>query len=132
MVDFKLVPIKHYTKLVNNKASQQFISLIKDVLKQAPGYVTSFLGTESVKQAAAAAASHKINLKGHVQKYQKQPERGVLRNLVLWKWLFHNAGEMNFWLKSLKNILEDVHLYLSCMLLSYNFTKKRTTSFSIF
>ena len=37
-------------------------------------------GAESVKQAAAAA-SHKINLKGHVQKCQKQPERGVLRNL---------------------------------------------------
>ena len=104
MVDFKLARIKRYAKLANNKASQQFIPVTKDVLKQ----------------------------KGHVQKSQKQLERGVLRNLVLWKWLFHNAGEMNFWLKSLKNILEDVHLYLSCMLLSYNFTKKRTTSFSIF
>ena len=39
-----------------------------------------FFGAECVKQAAAAAAaaSHKINLKGHVQKYQKQRERGVL------------------------------------------------------
>ena len=61
-----------------------------------------------------------------------QPERGVLRNLVLWKWLFHNVGEINFWLKSLKNTLEDVHLYLSCMLLSCNFIKKRATSFSRF
>ena len=97
MVDFKLAPIKH-TKLINNKASQQFISVTKDVLKQVLGYVTPYFGAESVKQAAAAAAaaSHKINLKGHVQKYQKQPERGVLRNLVLWKWLFHNAGEINF------------------------------------
>ena len=57
-------------------------------------------------------------------KCQKQPERGVLRNLVLWKWLFHYVGEINFRLKSLKNTLEDVHLQLGCMLLSYNFTKK--------
>ena len=55
-------------------------------------------------------------------------ERGVFRNLVLWKWLFHNIGEINFLLK----FLADVHVYLSCMLLSCNFTKKRTTSFSIF
>ena len=94
------------------------------MLEQTLGYVTPFVGAESVKQAAVA--SQKINLKGHGQNYQKQPERDVLRNLVLWKWLF------NFWLKSLKNILEDVHSYLSCMLLSYNFTKKRTASFSIF
>ena len=62
----------------------------------------------------------------------RRNRRGVLRNLVLWKWLFHNVGEINFWLKSLKNIFEDVHSYFSCMLLSWNFTKKQTTSFSIF
>ena len=45
-------------------------------------------------------------------------------SLVLWKWLFHDVGEINFRLKSLKNTPEDVHLQLGCMLLSYNFTKK--------
>ena len=76
MSDFKLAPIKRYVKLANNKASQQFFSVTK-------GLCYTFFGAESVEQAAAA--SHKINLKGHVQKYQKQPERGVLRNLVLRK-----------------------------------------------
>ena len=57
-------------------------------------------------------------------KCQKQPERGVLRNLVLWKWLFHNVVEINFCLKSLKITLEDVPLQLGCMLLSCNFPKK--------
>ena len=43
MVDFKLVPIKRYTELANDKASQQFISVTKDVPKQALGYVAPFL-----------------------------------------------------------------------------------------
>ena len=43
MVDFKLAPVKRYAKLPNNKASQQFISVTKDVLKQVLGYVTPFL-----------------------------------------------------------------------------------------
>ena len=58
-----------------------------------------------------------------------QRERGVLRNLVLWKWMFHHVGEINFRLKSLKNTLEDVQLQLGCMLLSYNFPKKTSYSF---
>ena len=43
MVDFKLVPIKRYAELASDKASQQFISVTKDVLKQALGYVAPFL-----------------------------------------------------------------------------------------
>ena len=43
MVDLKLAPIKRYAKLANNKASQQFISVIKVVLKQVLGYVAPFL-----------------------------------------------------------------------------------------
>ena len=43
MVNFKLAHIKRYAKLPNNKASQQFISVTKDVLKQALGYVAAFL-----------------------------------------------------------------------------------------
>ena len=46
--------------------------------------------------------------------------------------MFHNVGEKNFWLKSLKNSLEDVDLYISRILLSCNFIKKRSTYFSIF
>ena len=122
MVDFKVAPVKRYANLPYNKASQQFISVPIDILKQALGYVAPFFGAQSVKQTAAA--SHKINSNRRVQKCQKQPERGVLWNLVLWKWLFHIVGDINFRLKSFKNTLEDVHLQLGCMLLSYNFTKK--------
>ena len=43
MVDFKVAPIKRYAKLAHNKTSQQFISITKDVLKQAMGYVAPFL-----------------------------------------------------------------------------------------
>ena len=43
IVDFKVAPIKRYAKLPYNKASQQFISVKKDILKQALGYVASFL-----------------------------------------------------------------------------------------
>ena len=43
MVDLKLAPIKRYAKLANNKASQQFISITKVVLKQVLGYVAPFL-----------------------------------------------------------------------------------------
>ena len=43
MANFKLAPVKRYAKLANNKASQQFISVTKDVLKQALGYVGPFL-----------------------------------------------------------------------------------------
>ena len=43
MVDFKVAPIKRYAKLPYNKASQQFISVTKDILKQALGYVAPFL-----------------------------------------------------------------------------------------
>ena len=43
MVDFKVAPIKLYAKLPYNKASQQFISGTKDVLKQALGCVAPFL-----------------------------------------------------------------------------------------
>ena len=42
MVDFKVATIKRYAKLPH-KASQQFISVTKDVLKQALGYVAPFL-----------------------------------------------------------------------------------------
>ena len=92
MVDFKLAPIKRYAKLANNKASQQFISVTKTYPNR-PWAMLHLFGEESVKQAAAAAAaaSNKINSKGHAQKCQRQPERGVLRNLVLWKLLFHNV-----------------------------------------
>ena len=44
MVNFKLAPVKHFTKLTKNK--QQFISVTKDVLKQALGYVTTFFGAK--------------------------------------------------------------------------------------
>ena len=43
MVDFKVALIKRYAKFSYNKASQQFISVTKDVLKQVLGYVAPFL-----------------------------------------------------------------------------------------
>ena len=43
MVDFKLARTKRCAKLANNEASQQFIPVTKDVLKQTLGYVTPFL-----------------------------------------------------------------------------------------
>ena len=81
---------------------------------------------KSVKQAAAA--SHKINLSARA--CLKPSEAAGDRCPT--KWPFHNLGEINFWLKSMENTIEDVHLYLSCMVLSWNFTKKGITFFSIF
>ena len=43
MVDFKVAPVKRYANLPYNKASQQFISVPIDILKQALGYVAPFL-----------------------------------------------------------------------------------------
>ena len=43
MIGFQLAPVKHYTKLTNNKALQQFILVTKDVLKEALGHVTPLL-----------------------------------------------------------------------------------------
>ena len=59
---FKLVPVKHNTKLPNIKALQQSISITKDVFKQDLDNVTLTSGVEKVEQTAAVA-SHKINLK---------------------------------------------------------------------
>ena len=43
MIGFKLAPVKHYIKLTNDKALQQFILVTKYVLKQALGHVTPLL-----------------------------------------------------------------------------------------
>ena len=46
---FKLVPVKHNTKLPNIKALQYSISITKDVFKQDLGNVTLTSGVEKVE-----------------------------------------------------------------------------------
>ena len=63
MVDFKLAPVKPYAKLANNKALQQFISVTKDVLKQALAYVTPFL-VQKCKTGCCCFTQNKFKRKG--------------------------------------------------------------------
>ena len=115
MVDFKLAPIKRYAKLAHNKASQQFISVKKYLFwcrKCKTGCCCCFTQNKFKRACSKVSEATRERCPSKFGSYE------------LWKWLFLNVGQINFWLKSLKNTLEDVHVQLSCILFSCNFTKK--------